>query len=263
MMETCSYSHSSPKRLLCDVGSLDALLKDFMPENGKDAMDLLSQRVLMKLILFHCLPNTSDQTTLPLPLVTENDDTPLEEKKLQYRFRPTWSVHQKRSNLGSSKHHSDSQLPNLNIKRKRFSQATATADPERVSLLQEEPKPEASAARKIIPRVKIIPPKKPRDMGSSSASSIATVDPEKASLLQEEPEPEASAAPKSVPRLKIIPPKKPPHLGSSSASPIAIPNDSASVLSKEEYPIYKPKRQRINPTLTSRFNHHIEEVEVG
>ena len=310
MMETCFYSRSSPKRLLCDVGSLDALLKDFMPENGKDAMDLLSQRVLMKLILFHCLPNTSDQTTLPLPLVTENDDTPLEEKKLQYRFRPTWSVHQKRSNLGSSKHHSDSQLPNLNIKRKRFSQATATADPERVSLLQEEPKPEASAARKIIPRVKIIPPKKPRDMGSSSASSIATADPEKASLLQEpepeasaapktvprlkiippkkprdmgsssassiatadpekasllqeEPEPEASAAPKTVPRLKIIPPKKPPHLGNSSASPIAIPNDSASVLSKEESPIYKPKRQRINPTPTFRFNHHIEEVEVG
>ena len=88
-METCSFSHSSPKRLLCDVGSLDVLLKDFMPEKGKDALDLPSQRVLMKLILFHCLANTSDRT--PLPLVTENDDTPLEERKLQYRFRPTWS----------------------------------------------------------------------------------------------------------------------------------------------------------------------------
>ncbi|KAL4633485.1 hypothetical protein ACB092_04G126200 [Castanea dentata] len=311
MMETCSCSHSSPKRLLCDVGSLDVLLKDFMPENAKDAMDLLSQRVLMKFILFHCLRNTSDQTPLPLPLVTENDDTPLEEKKLLYRFRPSWSVHQTRSNLGSSKRHSSSQLPNLNIKRKRFSQVAATADPERVSLLQEEPTPEASTARKIIPRVKIIPPKKPRDMGSfyassiatadpekaslpqeepepeasaackiiprvkiippkkpgymgsSSASSIAAVDPEKAYLLQEEPEPEASATPKTVPRLRIIPPKKPPHLGSYSALPIAIPNDSASVLSKEESPIYKPKRQRINPTPTSRFNHHFQEVEVG
>ena len=246
-METCSYSHSSPKRSLCDVGSLDVLLKDFMPEKGKDAMDLPSQRVLMKLILFHCLANTSDRT--PLPLVTENDDTPLEERKLQYSFRPTWSAHQKRSNLGSSKPHSNSQLPNLNIKRKRFSQPTATADPERVSLLQGEPEPEASAARKIIPRVKLIPPKKPGDMGSSSsASSIATADPEKASLLQDEPKPEASAAPKTVPRLKIIPPKKPPHLGSTSASPIAIPNDSASALSKEKSPIHKPKRQRINPT---------------
>ena len=116
MMETCSDSHSSPKRLLFDVGSFDlnVLLKDFMPERGKDAMDLPSQRVLMKLIL------------LPLPLVTENDDTPLEEKKLQYRFRLTWGAHHKRSNLGSSKPHSNSQFPDLNIKRKRFSQSTAS-----------------------------------------------------------------------------------------------------------------------------------------
>ncbi|KAK7829858.1 hypothetical protein CFP56_028632 [Quercus suber] len=207
MMETCFDSHSSPKRLLCDVGSfdLDVLLKYFMPEKGKDAMDLPSQRVLMKLFLFHCLANTSDQTPLPLPLVTENNDTPLEEKKLQYRFRPTWGARQKRSNLGSSKPHSNSQLPTLNIKRKRFSQPTATADLEL-----------------------------------------------KDSLLQEEPEPEASVAPKIVPRLKIIPPKKPHHLGSSSASPIAIPNYSASVLSKEKSSLPKPKRQRINPTPTSR-----------
>uniref|UniRef100_A0A7N2MX91 Uncharacterized protein n=1 Tax=Quercus lobata TaxID=97700 RepID=A0A7N2MX91_QUELO len=174
MMETCSDSHSSPKRLLFDVGSfdLDVLLKDFMQERGKDAMDLPSQRVLMKLILFHCLANTSDQTPLPLPLslVTENDDTPLEEKKLQYRFGLTWGAHHKRSNPGSSKPHSNSQFPNLNIKRKRFSQSTATAGPEL-----------------------------------------------KASLLQEEPEP-----------------------------------DTQDMLSKEKSPIPKPKRQRINPTPTSR-----------
>nr|POF11723.1 b3 domain-containing protein [Quercus suber] len=176
MMETCFDSHSSPKRLLCDVGSfdLDVLLKYFMPEKGKDAMDLPSQRVLMKLFLFHCLANTSDQTPLPLPLVTENNDTPLEEKKLQYRFRPTWGARQKRSNLGSSKPHSNSQLPTLNIKRKRFSQPTATADLElKDSLLQEEPEPEASVAPKIVPRLKIIPPKKPHHLGSSSASPIA------------------------------------------------------------------------------------------
>ena len=178
MMETCSDSHSSPKRLLFDVGSFDLnlLLKDFMPERGKDAMDLPSQRVLMKLILFQCLVNTSDQTPLPLPLplVTEKDDTPLEEKKLQYRFRLTWGAHHKRSNLGSSKPHSNSQFPDLNIKRKRFSQSTATAGPElKASLLQEEPEPKASAALKIVPRLKIIPLKKPDYLGSSSATPIA------------------------------------------------------------------------------------------
>ena len=54
----------------------------FHARKEKNAMDLRSQRVLMKLILFHCLANTSDETPLPLPLVTENDDTLSEKKKL-------------------------------------------------------------------------------------------------------------------------------------------------------------------------------------
>ena len=58
-------------------------------------MDLRSQRVLMKLILFHCLANTSDETPLPLPLVTENDDTLLEKKKL----RPKWVNNNKKETI--------------------------------------------------------------------------------------------------------------------------------------------------------------------
>ena len=43
----------------------------------------------------------------------------------------------------------------------------------KASLLQEEPEIEASAAPKIVLRLKIIPPKKPHHLGSSSASPIA------------------------------------------------------------------------------------------
>ena len=49
----------------------------------------------------------------------------------------------------------------------------AIAGPElKASLLQEEPKIETSAAPKIVLRLKIIPPKKPHHLGSSSASPI-------------------------------------------------------------------------------------------
>ena len=72
-----------------------------------------------------------------------------EEKKLQYRFKPTWvSFQRKRPNLGSSKPHTHYQLPNLNNKRKRFSQHTGIADLElKASLLLEG---FACAAPKII-----------------------------------------------------------------------------------------------------------------
>ena len=120
-------------------------------------LDLLTLRVLKDLILF--LPKKPS-----LPLTSE-------EKKLQYRFKPTWgSFQRKRSNLGSSKPHTHYQLPNLNVKRKRFSQSTGIADPElKASLL---PEGFACTAPKIITRLKIIPPKKPH-LGISAASSIA------------------------------------------------------------------------------------------
>ena len=48
---------------------------------------------------------------------------PSEDKKLQYCFEPLGAPPtKKRLNLGSSKPHSHSQLPNLKVKRKRFSQ---------------------------------------------------------------------------------------------------------------------------------------------
>ena len=62
------------------------IFERFHARKEKNAMDLHNQRVLMKLILFHCLANTSDETPLPLPLVIENDDTLLEKKK-PYNFR--------------------------------------------------------------------------------------------------------------------------------------------------------------------------------
>ena len=67
----------------------------FHARKEKNAMDLRSQRVLMKLILFHCLANTSDEIPLPLPLVTENDDTLLEKKKL----RPKWVNNNKKETI--------------------------------------------------------------------------------------------------------------------------------------------------------------------
>nr|POE80099.1 structural maintenance of chromosomes protein 4 [Quercus suber] len=120
-------------------------------------LDLLTLRVLKDLILF--LPKRPS-----LPLTSE-------EKKLQHCFKPTWgSFQRKRLNRGSSKPHTHYQLPNLNVKRKRFSQPTGIADPE----LKASPQPEdfACAAPKIITRLKIIPPKKPH-LGISAASSIA------------------------------------------------------------------------------------------
>ncbi|KAK9989098.1 hypothetical protein SO802_029337 [Lithocarpus litseifolius] len=78
-------------------------------------LDLLTLRVLKDLILF-----LTKKPSLPLTS---------EEKKLQYRFKPTWgSFQRKRSKLGSSKPHTHYQLPNLNVKRKRFSQPTTKED---------------------------------------------------------------------------------------------------------------------------------------
>ncbi|KAK7858440.1 hypothetical protein CFP56_012228 [Quercus suber] len=127
-------------------------------ENGEQVdLDLLTLRVLKDLILF--LPNKPS-----LPLTSE-------EKKLQYRFKPTWiSFQRKRSNLGSSKPHTHCQLPNWNIKRKMFSQPTGIVDLElKASLLLVG---FACVAPKIIARLKIISPMKP-NLGISVASSIA------------------------------------------------------------------------------------------
>uniref|UniRef100_A0A7N2N2P5 SMC hinge domain-containing protein n=1 Tax=Quercus lobata TaxID=97700 RepID=A0A7N2N2P5_QUELO len=135
--------------------SFNELKREYTRDEQLD-LDLLTLRVLKDLILL--LPKGPS-----LPLTSE-------EKKLQYRFKPTWgSFQRKRLNLGSSKPHTRYQLPNLNVKRKRFSQPTGIADPElKASLLQEG---FACAAPKIITRLKIIPPKKPH-LGISAASSI-------------------------------------------------------------------------------------------
>ncbi|KAK9984797.1 hypothetical protein SO802_034322 [Lithocarpus litseifolius] len=149
-------------------------------------LDLLTLRVLKDLILF--VPKK-----LSLPLTSE-------EKKVQYCFKPTWgSFQRKRSNLGSSKPYTHYQLPNLNVKRKRFSQPTGIADPElKASLL---PEGFACAAPKIITRLKIIPPKKPH-LGISTASFIAV--------------PNHSESPKPTPLKK---PKLNPTLPLSNPSP--------------------------------------------
>ncbi|KAK7809590.1 hypothetical protein CFP56_018456, partial [Quercus suber] len=119
-------------------------------------LDLLTLRVLKDFILF-----LSKKPYLPLTS---------EEKKLQYRFKPTWGSFQKKgSNLDSSKTCTHYQLPNLNAKRKRFSQPIGIADPERKASLP--PKGFACASPKIITRLKIILPKKPH-LGISTASSI-------------------------------------------------------------------------------------------
>ena len=63
---------------------------------------------------------------------TKNYDTALEEKKLQYHFRPTWGAHQKRLNLGSSK--SWFQLPILNQKKKKKKEVFSTYCPYRFKI---------------------------------------------------------------------------------------------------------------------------------
>ena len=141
---------------LCECETFNELKRECTRDEQLD-LDLLTLRVLKDLILFH--PKKQS-----LPLTSK-------EKKLQYRFKPTWgSFQRKRSNLGSSKPHSHYLLPNLNVKRKRFSQPTGIADPEWKASLP--PEGFACASPKIITRLKIIPPKKPH-LGISAASSIA------------------------------------------------------------------------------------------
>ncbi|KAK9988814.1 hypothetical protein SO802_029053 [Lithocarpus litseifolius] len=101
---------------LCECDSFNELKRECTRDEQVD-LDLLTLRVLKNFILF-----LSKKPSLPLTS---------EEKKRQYHFKPTWgSFQRKRSNLGSSKPRTHYQLPNLNVKRKRFSQPTGTADPE-------------------------------------------------------------------------------------------------------------------------------------
>ncbi|XP_030945059.1 uncharacterized protein LOC115969532 [Quercus lobata] len=141
---------------LCECESFNELKRE-CTRDGQLDLDLLTLRVLEDLILFH-----PKKPTLPLTS---------EEEKLQCRFKPSWnSFQRKRSNLGSSKPRTHYQLPNLNVKRKRFSQPTGIADPEWKASLP--PEGFDCASPKIITRLKIIPPKKPH-LGISAASSIA------------------------------------------------------------------------------------------
>ena len=91
-------------------------------------------------------------------------------------------------NLGSSKSHSHSQLPNFNVKRKRFSQPIGTVDSELNALPLQEPKPEGCTTPKIILSLKIIPPKKPH-LGISATSSIVVPNHSKSALLSMEKSP--------------------------------------------------------------------------
>ncbi|KAK9991261.1 hypothetical protein SO802_026246 [Lithocarpus litseifolius] len=162
---------------LCECESFNELKRECTrdsAENGEQVdLDLLTLRVLKDLILF--LPN---KPSLPLTL---------EEKKLQYRFKSTWvSFQRKRSNLGSSKPHTHYQLPNLNVKRKRFLQPTSIAYWElKASLLLED---FACATPKIITRLKIIPPMKP-NLGISTTSFIVVSNHSESTLLSTENSP--------------------------------------------------------------------------
>ncbi|KAK9988847.1 hypothetical protein SO802_029086 [Lithocarpus litseifolius] len=120
---------------LCECESFDKLKRECTRDEQLD-LDLLTLRVLKDLIQFH----------------PENPSLPLtsEEKKLQYRFKPTWgSFQRKRSNVGSSKTHTRYQLPNLNVKRKRFSQPTGIATEE--DQIEEKP-PKKPKLNPALPR---------------------------------------------------------------------------------------------------------------
>ncbi|KAL4615739.1 hypothetical protein ACB092_07G148400 [Castanea dentata] len=105
---------------LCEYDSFNELKRECTRDEQLD-LDLFTLRVLKDFILF-----LSKKPSLPLPLPLTS-----EEKQIQYCFKPTWgSFQRKRSNLASSKPRSHYQLPNLNVKRRRFSQPTGIADPE-------------------------------------------------------------------------------------------------------------------------------------
>ena len=113
---------------LCECESFNELKGECTRDSAKNGeqvvdLDLLTLRVLKDMILF-----LINKPSLPLTL---------EEKKFQYRFKPTWgSFQRQRLNLGYSKPHTHYQLPNLNVKRKRFSQPNSIANSElKVSLL--------------------------------------------------------------------------------------------------------------------------------
>ncbi|KAL4615047.1 hypothetical protein ACB092_07G096200 [Castanea dentata] len=131
---------------LCECDSFNELKRECTKDEQLD-LDLLTLRVLKDFILF-----VSKKPSLPLPLTSE-------EKQLQYCFKPTWgSFQRKRSNLASSKPRTHYQLPNLNFKRKRFSQPTGIADPEWKATKEDQIKEKTPKKPKLNPTLPLSNP---------------------------------------------------------------------------------------------------------